>query len=42
MSTYNFDGVDIDWEYPQAEDRSGRDEDFKNFLIFLGKLKSAL
>ncbi|PGH27694.1 hypothetical protein AJ80_00709 [Polytolypa hystricis UAMH7299] len=42
MSTYNFDGVDLDWEYPVAEDRSGRPEDFANFPIFLKNLKTAL
>lgn len=42
MSTYDFDGVDLDWEYPGAEDRSGRGEDFENFPKFLANLKSAL
>jgi GH18 family chitinase len=42
MNTYGFDGVDIDWEYPQAEDRGGRDEDFVNFPIFVRNLKRAL
>ncbi|KAF5227461.1 hypothetical protein FAUST_11765 [Fusarium austroamericanum] len=42
MSTYDFDGVDLDWEYPVAKDRSGRDEDFKNFPEFLKNLKQAL
>lgn len=42
MSTYNFDGVDLDWEYPVAEDRSGRDEDFKNLPTFMRRLKAAL
>ena len=42
MATYNFDGVDLDWEYPGADDRSGREEDFKNFPIFVANLKEAL
>ncbi|KAH2160802.1 hypothetical protein KXW37_009822, partial [Aspergillus fumigatus] len=42
MSTYNFDGVDLDWEYPVATDRSGRPEDFKNFPKFLANLKKSL
>lgn len=42
MSTYNFDGVDIDWEYPAADDRNGRAEDFTNFPIFIHNLKTAL
>jgi GH18 family chitinase len=42
MSTYDFDGVDIDWEYPASSDRSGRAEDFANFPTFIQNLKLAL
>ncbi|KAH7305820.1 glycoside hydrolase superfamily, partial [Stachybotrys elegans] len=42
MNTYNFDGVDIDWEYPEAPDRQGRGEDFVNLPKFLNNIKSAL
>jgi chitinase len=42
LATYNFDGVDIDWEYPAADDRSGRTEDFANFPKFMANLKKAL
>ncbi|KAG8162769.1 hypothetical protein KVR01_007247 [Diaporthe batatas] len=42
MSTYGFDGVDIDWEYPVAEERSGKEADYKNYVTFLKNLKSAL
>ncbi|THX63759.1 glycoside hydrolase, partial [Aureobasidium pullulans] len=42
MSTYDFDGVDIDWEYPAADDRSGRPEDFDNFPSFICRLKESL
>ncbi|KAM0669606.1 hypothetical protein ACQRIU_000001 [Beauveria bassiana] len=42
MSTYGFDGVDLDWEYPGADDRSGRSIDFKTFPIFMARLKAAL
>ncbi|KFY63163.1 hypothetical protein V496_04149 [Pseudogymnoascus sp. VKM F-4515 (FW-2607)] len=42
LATYNFDGVDIDWEYPRTEDRNGREEDFANFPIFIRNLKNAL
>ncbi|KAI9371140.1 hypothetical protein BJX61DRAFT_548473 [Aspergillus egyptiacus] len=42
MATYGFDGVDIDWEYPGADDRSGRKEDYANFPRFMANLKKAL
>jgi chitinase len=42
MATYGFDGVDLDWEYPGADDRSGRKEDYQNFPELLKKMKSAL
>ncbi|KAJ5151461.1 uncharacterized protein N7482_010713 [Penicillium canariense] len=45
LSTYNLDGVDLDWEYPGPDDiveRGGREEDFANFPTFLRALKEAL
>lgn len=42
MSTCDFDGVDIDWEYLRADDRSGRPEEFDNFNTFLKNLKATL
>ncbi|KAJ5337537.1 glycoside hydrolase [Penicillium brevicompactum] len=42
LSTHNLDGVDLDWEYPSADDRNGRAEDYKNFPDFIANLKSAL
>ncbi|OHW97432.1 glycoside hydrolase family 18 protein [Colletotrichum incanum] len=38
----NFDGVDLDWEYPVAEDRGGREEDFDNYVTFLQRLRNRL
>ncbi|KAI9739285.1 MAG: hypothetical protein M1834_007498 [Cirrosporium novae-zelandiae] len=41
MEDHDFDGVDIDWEYPVAGDRSGSDEDLDNYPTFLQNLRSA-
>jgi len=42
IATYGFDGIDLDWEYPVAEDRSGSPEDYSNFPILLARLKYTL
>ena len=42
MSTYGFDGVDLDWEYPVDPDRGGNEADFANYPKFLQNLKAAL
>ncbi|KAG9698182.1 glycoside hydrolase, partial [Aureobasidium melanogenum] len=42
MSTYGFDGVDLDWSYPGAKNRGGRPSDYDNFPIFIRRLKEAL
>jgi hypothetical protein len=41
MSTYGFQGVDIDWEYPGARDRGGRPEDKGNFVILCREMQAA-
>nr|AIT18894.1 chitinase [Hirsutella thompsonii] len=42
MINNGFDGVDLDWEYPAANDRGGKPEDFKNLVAFIAKLRSRL
>jgi chitinase len=35
LGLHRFDGIDIDWEYPAADDRGGRPEDFVNYVLLL-------
>ncbi|KAF5259704.1 hypothetical protein FOXYS1_9669 [Fusarium oxysporum] len=39
MSTYGFNGLDLDWEYPVDTDRGGQAVDFANFPKFMERLK---
>ncbi|KAK8076337.1 hypothetical protein PG994_003609 [Apiospora phragmitis] len=42
MALHDFDGVDLDWEYPVAEDRGGISEDFDNYVHMLARLRNRL
>jgi chitinase len=42
MSQYDFDGVDLDWEYPMASDRGGIPADFDNLPKMLARLRKRL
>ena len=35
-------GVDLDWEYPQADDRGGKQADTENYSALAKELKAAL
>ncbi|KAB8208432.1 glycosyl hydrolases family 18-domain-containing protein [Aspergillus parasiticus] len=39
LTQYGFDGVDIDWEYPGAEERGGRPTDKENFTKLLQEIR---
>lgn len=39
--TYNFDGIDIDWEYPCFADHGGHPEDKQNYTLLLSELYKA-
>ncbi|KAL4860892.1 hypothetical protein BDV12DRAFT_204588 [Aspergillus spectabilis] len=39
MLQYNLDGVDLDWEYPVADDRSGRPQDFENYVTLVREMR---
>lgn len=40
LRRFGFDGLDIDWEFPVAEDRGGRPEDRANFTALLRELRA--
>jgi chitinase len=42
MNHYGFDGVDLDWEYPQADDRGGVTADTENYVALVTELRAAL
>ncbi|KAK0100840.1 hypothetical protein ONS95_007287 [Cadophora gregata] len=41
MNTYGFDGVDLDWEYPGADDRGGVPADTANFVLLVKEMKQS-
>ncbi|KAJ7864454.1 hypothetical protein B0H14DRAFT_2736332 [Mycena olivaceomarginata] len=41
FETYGFDGLDVDWEYPGANDRGGIPADTKNYVTFMAAVKKA-
>ncbi|KAK7039901.1 hypothetical protein R3P38DRAFT_2902374 [Favolaschia claudopus] len=41
FETYGFDGLDVDWEYPAADDRGGVVADTKNYVSFMEAVKKA-
>jgi len=39
---YNFDGIDVDWEYPAHTGQGGKPEDTVNFSTLLGEMRAAI
>jgi len=42
IKSYNFDGIDLDWEYPGYEPHSGTPDDTINFNLLLDDVRAAL
>jgi chitinase len=42
ISDYDFDGIDIDWEYPTFAEHSGTPADTENFNLLLSEIRSKL
>ena len=42
IETYDFDGIDIDWEYPGYADHMGTPEDKQNYNLLLQDIRTAL
>ena len=41
MTLYGFQGVDLDWQYPSAEDRGGSTNDAVNFVALVRDMRQA-
>ena len=41
ITKYGLDGVDIDWEYPVANDRGGVTQDMTNYVLLMSDIREA-
>lgn len=42
LKQYDFDGIDVDWEYPGYSDHNGGPNDKKNFTIFMKQIRDSI
>ena len=42
ISTYQFDGIDLDWEYPGFAQHGGTPQDKVNFTLLLNEIRTAI
>jgi len=42
IEEYDFDGIDLDWEYPGYASHSGKPEDTENFSLLLRDIRMEL
>lgn len=42
IQTYDFDGIDLDWEYPGFVDHNGTQQDYFNFTLLLQEVRTAI
>jgi len=42
LQFYNFDGIDIDWEYPGFAEHSGTPADKVNFTLFMQQIRDSI
>lgn len=40
LDKYGFQGIDLDWEYPVAEDRGGMKADAENFVSLVAEMRA--
>ena len=41
MAQYDFQGVDLDWEYPATPERGGKAEDTENYVSLVKEMRAA-
>lgn len=42
LKQYDFDGIDVDWEYPGYDEHMGTAADKKNFTIFMKQIRDSI